>query len=51
MLEFFEGEGLTIIEPDKQAFIDYAQEKMLGNEEMTSTWDMELFDKIQATAD
>ena len=51
LLAFFEGEGLTIIEPDKQAFIDFALEKTLGNEEMTSTWDMELFDKIRATAD
>lgn len=50
LLEFFEGEGLTIIEPDKQAFIDYAREKILANTEMTSSWDMELYDKIQALA-
>ena len=51
LLEFFEGEGMTIIEPDKQAFIDFALDKVLNNEEMTSTWDMALFEQIQATAD
>ncbi len=50
LLEFFEGEGMTIITPDKQAFIDYAQEKVLGNEEMTATWDMDLFEQVQAAA-
>lgn len=50
LLQFFEEEGLTIIVPDKQAFIDYAQEKVLGNTEMTATWNMDLFEQIQATA-
>lgn len=50
LLDFFAGEGMTIIEPDKQAFIDYAREKILANTEMTSTWDMDLYDKIQALA-
>ena len=50
LLDFFEEQGLTIIEPDKQAFIDYAQEKVLANEEMTASWDMDLFQKIQESA-
>jgi TRAP-type C4-dicarboxylate transport system substrate-binding protein len=50
LLAFFEGEGMTIIEPDKQAFIDYAREKILANTEMTATWNMDLFDQIQALA-
>jgi tripartite ATP-independent transporter DctP family solute receptor len=50
LLEFFEGEGMTIIEPDKQAFIDFAREKILANTEMTSSWDMALYDQIQALA-
>ncbi|HHY56255.1 MAG TPA: DctP family TRAP transporter solute-binding subunit [Chloroflexi bacterium] len=50
LLEFFKGEGLTIITPDKQAFIDYAREKILANTEMTASWDMELYDQIQALA-
>ncbi len=51
LLDFFKGEGMTVIEPDKQAFIDFAMDKTLNNEEMTSTWDMDLFEQIQATAD
>ena len=50
LLDFFAGEGMTIIEPDKQAFIDYAREKILANTDMTATWNMELFDQIQALA-
>lgn len=51
LLAFFEGEGLTIIDPDKQAFIDFAREKILANTDMTSTWNMELYDQIQALAE
>ncbi len=50
LLGFFEGEGMTIITPDKQAFIDFAQEKTLNNAEMTATWNMDLFQQIQDTA-
>jgi tripartite ATP-independent transporter DctP family solute receptor len=50
LIEFFKGEGMTIIEPDKQAFIDFAQEKVLGNTEMVASWNMDLFDQIQASA-
>jgi tripartite ATP-independent transporter DctP family solute receptor len=50
LIEFFEGEGMTIITPDKQAFIDFAQDKTLNNAEMTATWDMDLFQQIQASA-
>ncbi len=51
LVEFFEGEGMTIITPDKQAFIDFAQDKVLGNDEMVSSWDMNLFDRIQEMAE
>jgi TRAP-type C4-dicarboxylate transport system substrate-binding protein len=50
LIEFFEGEGMTIITPDKQAFIDFAQDLVLGNEEMTGSWDMALFEQIQESA-
>ncbi len=50
LLDFFKEQGMTIITPDKQAFIDYAQEKVLGNKEMTSSWDMDLYQKIQDAA-
>ncbi len=50
LIDFFEAEGMTIITPDKQAFIDFAQDKVLGNEEMTAAWNMDLFEQIQETA-
>jgi TRAP-type transport system periplasmic protein len=50
LLEFFEGEGLTIIEPDKQAFIDYARKMLFANSEMIGTWDMDLYEQIQGLA-
>ena len=36
LIDFFEAEGMTIITPDKQAFIDFARDKVLGNEEMAA---------------
>jgi tripartite ATP-independent transporter DctP family solute receptor len=51
LVEFFKKEGLTIIVPDKKAFMDYAQKMYLDNKEMSGNWDMELFKKIQALAE
>ncbi len=51
LIEFFEGEGMTIITPDKEAFKSHALEMVLGNEEMTASWDMDLFEQIQASAE
>jgi tripartite ATP-independent transporter DctP family solute receptor len=50
LVEFFKGEGMTIITPDKEAFMKFAQEKYLNNEEISGSWDMELFEKVQALA-
>ncbi|MCG3210335.1 MAG: hypothetical protein FOGNACKC_03966 [Anaerolineae bacterium] len=50
LLDFFKAEGLTVIQPDKQAFTDFAREKTLANTEMTASWNMDLFNKIQDTA-
>ena len=47
LLEFFEDEGMEIIEPDKEAFKEHALDMVMGNEEMTSDWDMELFELNQ----
>lgn len=47
LLDFFEEQGMTIITPDKQAFIDFSQEMLLNNKEMTASWDMDLFQQIQ----
>lgn len=50
LVEFFKQQGLTVITPDKAAFIKFAQEKYLGNPEISGKWDMELFKKVQALA-
>ena len=50
LVDFFKGEGMTVITPDKAAFIEYAQQKYLDNKEISESWDMELFDKVQALA-
>lgn len=51
LVEFFKNEGMTIITPDKEAFIEHAQKMYLENEEISGSWDMELFDKVQELAE
>ena len=48
LIQFFQDQGMTIIEPDKEAFRSYALDVVMGNEEMTSTWNTDLFDRVQA---
>jgi tripartite ATP-independent transporter DctP family solute receptor len=48
LVEFFKKEGMTVIEPDKNAFIKFAQETVLNDKEATKNWDMDLYKKIQA---
>jgi tripartite ATP-independent transporter DctP family solute receptor len=48
LVEFFKQQGMTIITPDKEAFMKYAQKMYLDNKEISGTWKMELFDQIQA---
>lgn len=50
LVEFFEEEGLTVVEADIDAFKTNVQEAYLGNEDMTSSWDMDLFNRIQNMA-
>lgn len=51
LVDFFKGEGMTILTPDKEAFIKFAQEKYLSNKDISGSWDMELFEKVQALAE
>ncbi|RPF54242.1 sialic acid TRAP transporter substrate-binding protein SiaP [Aquisalibacillus elongatus] len=51
LVEFFESEGLTVIEADKDAFMERVQAEYLNNEEMTSSWDMDLYERIQEMAE
>lgn len=48
LVQFFENEGMTIIEPDKEAFRTHALDMVMNNEELTSSWNMDLFDRVQA---
>ncbi len=51
LVDFFKGQGMTIVTPDKAAFIEYAQKMYLENKEISGSWDMELFKKVQASAE
>lgn len=50
LVSFFKEQGLSIYEADVEAFRNHVLQKYLDNKEMTSTWDMDLFDEIQALA-
>jgi tripartite ATP-independent transporter DctP family solute receptor len=50
LVEFFEGAGMTVIKPDKEPWIKFAQDKYLNDPEITKDWDMDLFKKIQEMA-
>ena len=51
LVAYFEEQGMDIIEPDKDAFRTYALDTVMGDDEITSTWDMELFAQVQAIAE
>ena len=50
LVEFFEGEGMTVTYPDITEFRDNVQAAYAGNSAMTSTWDMDLYKKVQSMA-
>jgi len=50
MIDFFEGEGLTIVHPDIDAFREHSYNYYVSNG-LTSNWNMELYNQIQAMAD
>src|SRR3546814_18852625 len=47
LVEFFKGKGLTIYEPDREAFRKYAQEKYLASD-LATDWPEDMVDKINA---
>ncbi|MGD1831788.1 MAG: DctP family TRAP transporter solute-binding subunit [Sphaerochaetaceae bacterium] len=51
LVEFFEDQGLTVIEPDIDAFVDYAQNYYMGRKDLVSTWDMDLYEMVKAAAE
>lgn len=50
LLSFFEEEGLIIVNPDKDAFAEYAQNYYVENG-LTGDWDMDLYTQIRAMAE
>ena len=47
LIEFFKSEGLSVYNSDIEAFSSEVLAKYLDNKDMTATWNMELFDKVQ----
>ena len=46
LVEFFKQQGLSIYYPDVDAFAEHVLGCYLNNKEMTSTWDMDLYDAL-----
>jgi len=49
LFDFFKGEGLIVVEPDHDAFAEYAHNYYV-EKGLTDKWDMDLYDKVQALA-
>lgn len=47
LIEFFKGEGLSIYYSDIDAFSTEVLGKYLENKDLTATWEMDLFNKVQ----
>jgi tripartite ATP-independent transporter DctP family solute receptor len=46
-IDFLKEQGLTITEPDVDAFMEYSENYYLSDEEMTKDWDMDLYQQIK----
>ncbi len=46
-ISFLKEQGLTITEPDLDAFMSYSEDYYLNDAEMTKDWDMDLYQKIK----
>lgn len=49
LVEFFKEKGLSVYNADKDAFAKHVQEAYL-NDPISSTWDMDIYEQIQALA-
>ena len=49
-IDFLRDQGLTIIEPDLNAFMTYAENYYLADANMTASWDMDLYKEIKDMA-
>lgn len=50
LVDFFKAEGMTVIEPDVAPWVKFAQDMYLNDPKITKEWDLELFKKIQDSA-
>ncbi|MDC7230667.1 MAG: sialic acid TRAP transporter substrate-binding protein SiaP [Sphaerochaetaceae bacterium] len=50
LVEFFEGEGLTVTTPDINEFRENVQAAYAANTKMVSSWDMDLYEQVQSLA-
>ncbi len=48
LIEFFKGEGLKVYNADIDTFSKEVLAKYLEDKELTKSWDMDLFEKVQA---
>lgn len=46
-ISFLKEQGLTITEPDLDAFMEYSENYYLNDGEMTKDWDMDLYEQIK----
>ena len=44
---FLKEQGLTVIEPDLNAFMEYSENYYLSDKDMVKDWDMELYHQIK----
>ncbi len=50
LVAFFEEQGMTVTHPDINDFRSHVQAAYKANTAMTSTWDMDLYNRVQAMA-
>jgi tripartite ATP-independent transporter DctP family solute receptor len=46
LVDFFKEQGMIVILPDQESFIDHVHKAYLENDEMVAKWDMELYKKV-----
>lgn len=51
LADFFKEKGLQVYEPDINSFRSHVQKAYLENKEMTSSWDMKIYQEVQALVD
>ncbi len=50
LVDFCKQQGMIVVEPDKAAFMKAVQSAYLENKEISGSWDMNLFRRVQALA-